>query len=337
MLPMESPTAVLQPRGAYVRAQGGYAPYIIQQPSPYQAQHLVAAAPPPYPMSYPARQRPQQPALQTVPSYRVVQPPKANGVQQAVVQAGLEAMYFCGDLRDWLQPEASRYRGLCMARPKLIARDKYQEAADKFTTSLDERHTDLEECVDLARARVSPGGVRAEAAKVAQGLFGDLDLPQDLIEQIKADAVQLSDIMSELCPTAQHVDMKLESFGIVRCANWHQDRYAARAMVTYCGAGTEYAEDSNVDFLAMQRLLELARAGRSTEQDNSRIIKDPTMIKSVSAGDMILIKGDKFPDRSGGLVHKSPEVEYHPDGRVKHRLCLKVDVSDFKQGLSARR
>merc|ERR1712048_457851 len=114
-----------------------------------------------------------------------------------------------------------------------------------------------------------------------------------------------------------------------RCSMWHQDAYVARAFVTYCGAGTEYTEDANVNFELLGNLSQLNN-GKFTEADNAQLIKNTSAVKSVGVGDILLIKGLKFPGKSGGLVHKSPPVEYYPDGRVKHRLCLKVDISKFK-------
>jgi len=97
----------------------------------------------------------------------------------------------------------------------------------------------------------------------------------------------------------------------------------ARGFVTYCGAGTVYLDDSNVDF---DEFRALRRDDESIDDYNDRVPKDPKQVKEVGTGDMILIKGNKYPDGSGGLVHRSPAMEHHADGSIKHRLCLKVDV-----------
>ena len=105
-------------------------------------------------------------------------------------------------------------------------------------------------------------------------------------------------------------------FGENSCSRWHQDHYAGRAIVSYTGeVGTEYTGDDNVNFKAQMG-----------GGDNSAIIKCGDGIERVDVGDILFIKGVKFPQGAAGLVHKSPEPRYHADGRVVHRLLLKVDV-----------
>ena len=83
-------------------------------------------------------------------------------------------------------------------------------------------------------------------------------------------------------------------------------------------AGTQFSRDANVNFW------ELQHCGH-----NECIIRDVEKVEHVAVGDLLFIKGAKFPHgghAAGGLVHKSPEKRYHPDGRVVNRLVLKVDV-----------
>ena len=47
---------------------------------------------------------------------------------------------------------------------------------------------------------------------------------------------------------------------------------------------------------------------------------------AVEVGDIFFMKGRTWPGGGRGLIHKSPEPRYHPDGRVVNRLVLKVDV-----------
>lgn len=240
-----------------------------------------------------------------------------------------EAMYFCNDLSQWLSPEASGFRGLCVSRD--IDRSRYQDAFDHFLRTYEGRgkvrdNLSLSACVDLNGIRDEPGAVRAEAAMNIAGLVEGLNLPEDLIDMVKFDAEELAETMSKLLPTHQHLHVKLESFGETsRCSVWHQDHYVARAIVSYCGPGTEYVEDSNFNFLVKD---ELRNAGGLVEEDNERLIRDPDGIKSVGCGDMLLIKGNRYPCGSGGLLHKSPAAEYDSLGRAMYRLCLKVDVKE---------
>eukprot|EP00929_Paragymnodinium_shiwhaense_P119268 TRINITY_DN91154_c0_g1_i1.p1 TRINITY_DN91154_c0_g1~~TRINITY_DN91154_c0_g1_i1.p1 ORF type:complete len:297 (-),score=50.88 TRINITY_DN91154_c0_g1_i1:423-1313(-) len=230
-----------------------------------------------------------------------------------------QSMFFCEGLGDWLKPEASNCRGLAVSRPGLVTRDEYQEIADEFMAAYPSGDVSIEECVDVPLK--NPDAALELYEKKAQQLFGGLRLPQKLIDQMIRDAVDLMETMSKLVPDVKHMHLKLQSFGKARCKNWHQDNYVARALVCYCGPGTEYVEASNLDWGAFRRL-----HGKSTVEENKRVIKDLREVKSMNTGDIILMKGIRFPDRAGGLVHKSPEPEYYPDGRIMNRLCLKVDI-----------
>merc|ERR1712187_64933 len=114
---------------------------------------------------------------------------------------------------------------------------------------------------------------------------------------------------------------KLEVFGTSRCGRWHQDAYVARAIVSYNGTGTEYTNDANIEFY------ELNHCG-----NNGHILKDKSGSRFVSCGDILLIKGLYFPSAERGLVHKSPELEYHENGALKQRLCLKIDIDKEAHG-----
>lgn len=257
----------------------------------------------------------------------------ASSIQRGLSKAPIEeegsackAMYFCESLDQWLAPEASDYRGLCVSRH--IDRTHYQEAVDAFLEACGHKdeggHLDLGVCVDIKNLRGRPGALRVEATKKAAELLHGLDLPHDLKDMIKCDAADLFDALSKLLPTAEHMHLKLESFGVHgRCAIWHRDNYMARAITCYCGAGTEHVEDSNFDFPLWTHLLQ-KRGLR--EEDNWDLVKDQNEVKSIECGNILLIKGKEYPHHSRGLVHKSPEPEFYSDGREKARLCLKVDI-----------
>ena len=49
-------------------------------------------------------------------------------------------------------------------------------------------------------------------------------------------------------------------------------------------------------------------------------------VEAVATGDILFIKGSKYPHGVKGLVHKSPEKRYKEDGNILNRLVLKVDV-----------
>lgn len=147
-------------------------------------------------------------------------------------------------------------------------------------------------------------------------LLDEAALPEKLAEQIRDDACNIGVFVGRMCSFARTLDVKLEVFGENSCRRWHQDHYAGRAIVSYTGeVGTAFSADDNIDFEAL-------RGGG----DNNAIIRCGDGIEHVDVGDILFIKGVKFPQGAAGLVHKSPEPRYHGDGRVIHRLLLKIDV-----------
>eukprot|EP00929_Paragymnodinium_shiwhaense_P042914 TRINITY_DN22135_c0_g1_i6.p1 TRINITY_DN22135_c0_g1~~TRINITY_DN22135_c0_g1_i6.p1 ORF type:complete len:362 (-),score=36.96 TRINITY_DN22135_c0_g1_i6:454-1539(-) len=286
--------------GGYGPARGGYHASWRQQQKPYQQ-----------PQAY----KPYRQEMADVASY--------NKSAQQSDGNELQAMYFCEDLQDWLKPEASHFRGLAVSRPGLVSYDEYQQVVDAFVAATPRNDVCIEGLVDVP-ARNNPEAVRQVAEEAARRLFASLRLPQKLLDQIIRDAINLFQTMSQLVPGVKQLEIKLESFGWARCKFWHQDYYLARSFICYCGPGTEYLDPSNVDWDAFHRLPLLA--GTATIEDHARIAKNRQEVKSVGTGDIILIKGKQFPGKSAGLVHKSPEPDFYPSGRIKNRLCLKVDI-----------
>ena len=127
-------------------------------------------------------------------------------------------------------------------------------------------------------------------------LLAVADFPPPLTEQLMNDALLMGKAMQAVCPTAEKFDVKLEIFGENTCSRWHQDHFVGRAICTYTGhSGTCYTRDANVDFW------ELVHCG-----SNECVIRDPEMVKTVSVGDLLLIKGTQFAGAYGGanaLVH----------------------------------
>ena len=52
--------------------------------------------------------------------------------------------------------------------------------------------------------------------------------------------------------------------------------------------------------------------------------------QQAAVGDILLIKGTKFPKVSNALVHKSPAKRYDGAGKILSRVVLKVDVPAIK-------
>ena len=219
---------------------------------------------------------------------------------------------FVSDALDgWMLPESERHNGLLVKRP--------------FNGQWEGLHAEIEEALERfgpsysMKIDVMNGSPRLLSKRLPASIQALLDaaaLPTALSAQIHSDACNIGQVIGTMCPFAPSLELRLEVFGENSCARWHQDHYAGRAIVSYTGeVGTEYTSDANVDFW------ELEHCG-----NNKCIIRDTGEVRAVDTGDILFIKGKKYPTGAKGLVHKSPEKRYHSDGHIVHRLLLKIDV-----------
>lgn len=80
-----------------------------------------------------------------------------------------------------------------------------------------------------------------------------------------------------------------------------------------------------------------SRRGRLHCGKCEKCIHDATQTASVAVGDLLLIKGTRFPGVAdnglagvaNALVHKSPEKRFDAAGEIINRLVLKVDVDEL--------
>ena len=148
-------------------------------------------------------------------------------------------------------------------------------------------------------------------------------LPHTLAPIIAEDAVAITRWLVALTG-APEVTLQLEVVGWNKCGRWHQDNYVGRVAVTYGDGvpGTWFVDDSNVNFRALEQ--------GGLDADN--IVREPSRTWQAEAGDICLIKGQKWGGlrptpgaAKWGAVHRSPDVALYPDGRLPNRLLLKVD------------
>lgn len=220
-------------------------------------------------------------------------------------------MLNCSSLSQWLSPEADCHQGLRVARP--MDPGHWQPLADLLWSTAPEQQDSLR--YEEVSLDTLDGDAAIQARLQAAAHAVSSGLPPVLAEIVRNDALALADASRKLVPRPNQITMKLELFGTSTCARWHQDNYVSRALVSYNCSGTAYTEDSNVDFK------ELFYCG-----NNDCIIRDKARIRNVNVGDLVLIKGTKFPGKAQGLVHKSADVQYHTNGLVQSRILLKVDM-----------
>jgi hypothetical protein len=224
-------------------------------------------------------------------------------------------VFLCSYVEDWLQEESKRYR--CLHVPRPLAWDaEQQEVVDLLALSRAfGREDQIREDVRVfASEQRFLQELSAKARRLVQRAMG-VGLPGALGQRIQLDAEEVGAVMKKLFPISKEVLLKLELVSESSCSRWHQDNYTCRAIITYVGNGTEYTDHSNVNFW------ELNNCG-----NNDHILSDKSQVYSSDAGDVLLIKGKKFPNTVRGVVHKSPEKRYHENGAIMTRLCLKLDV-----------
>lgn len=224
------------------------------------------------------------------------------------------AIMTCSDWSQWNSPSSAGFKGLRYKRP--MDPQRCQAIADQLAQSdlLGPENVAVE-TLDIQSIRGSPGDVRNCLREAAERIVSPLSLPNDLSECIAEDAAAIGEQLAQLLPDVHTVQVKVEAFGADVCSRWHRDTYIGRAICSYSCSGTVYMEDRHVD------MWELENCG-----NNDCVVRDKSTIRSIDVGDVLLMKGKAYPSDVKGLIHKSPEVRHHFDGRVMHRLVLKVDV-----------
>lgn len=224
------------------------------------------------------------------------------------------AVYTADALEGWLNIESYSHAGL---RTKRNLKGVFEDSqADIDSVGMLERWGRAG-TLSTSVMNGSPRQLSRRLQAAVTSLLEEAVLPERLSTQIRDDACNVGILVGRMCGFARTLEVKLEIFGENSCRRWHQDHYAARAIVSYSGeVGTAYSADENVDFKQL-------RGGGV----NAEIIRCDDGIEHVDVGDILFIKGVKFPQGASGLVHKSPEPRYHGDGSVIHRLILKIDVA----------
>ncbi|MEX1201488.1 MAG: DUF1826 domain-containing protein [Methylophaga sp.] len=132
-----------------------------------------------------------------------------------------------------------------------------------------------------------------------------------------ADIRQLIEMYADLFMLHQ-VGVRFEKIDKTMCPRFHTDRLACRLVTTYHGNGTQWLAEDNAD----RSKLGAGAAGLPDNQ--SGIYRYASQIHSATAGDVLLLKGDGWPDSPvAGIIHRSP-----PADLSQPRLLLTLDFAD---------
>ena len=113
----------------------------------------------------------------------------------------------------------------------------------------------------------------------------------------------------------RHLDAQLYTQRSDGCRKIHSDNVPLRIMCTYAGPGTDWLRESD---LIRENL---GPSELDAEAANSRVIRKGARLQRCGVGDIILLKGERYPGNRGrGAAHRSPPLEADRATRVVLKL-----------------
>jgi len=129
------------------------------------------------------------------------------------------------------------------------------------------------------------------------------------------DIAELVDIFCCLFDTKK-VGLRLATSHSATCPRFHVDNVTCRLVTTYNGPATQWLEHASVE------RSKLGHASKGVADESSGLIQEKAMIQQVNCGDVALLKGEGWPNNTGGgLVHRSPSINSNTT-----RLFLSLDL-----------
>lgn len=111
--------------------------------------------------------------------------------------------------------------------------------------------------------------------------------------------------------------LRLTALDKAMCPRFHVDQVPCRLVTTYQGAATEWLPHNRVN------RCKLGHGSEGKPDDRSGLFADANDIRQLSAGDVALLKGERWEGNEGaGLVHRSPALL-----SGERRLLLTLDIS----------
>lgn len=159
----------------------------------------------------------------------------------------------------------------------------------KFTASPDDVEQALQECADVLQDKPT--------------LYNHIALLTDMfctLFDLKRVGVRLAILDSAMCP------------------KFHVDKVPCRLITTFYGVATEWLPNNKVD------RSKLGAGSLGLPDEVSGIIESEQDIEKMTAGDVILLKGEGwYNNENSGAVHRSPAIS-----KNERRLLLTLDFID---------
>ena len=150
----------------------------------------------------------------------------------------------------------------------------------------------------------------ARGRRVLAGILPDLP-------HLSKEVFLWVDVLAELTG-CEFVGLRFLRMTAAMCPRFHVDNVTLRLVQTFDGPGTEYLANADVD----RRWMGTAAKGQSDAA--SGLIRSPDRVRQADVGDIVLLKGEAWPDNEGrGAVHRSPAVS-----PCAPRLMMTLDPLD---------
>jgi Protein of unknown function (DUF1826) len=144
---------------------------------------------------------------------------------------------------------------------------------------------------------------------------GDARGSLEAFPHLAGDAQRWAEVLADLTG-AEQIGVRVIRVTAAMCPRFHVDRVTLRVVRTYRGPGTEYVASEHVD----RRRLGHSAGGLADE--HSGLLRSPSRIHRAEPGDVVLLKGEAWPENAGrGAVHRSPSASEETP-----RLVMTLDL-----------
>lgn len=164
----------------------------------------------------------------------------------------------------------------------------------------------FEMCQSLSRDAIGSFDPLPEFAQAA-----DPEAASRFVEDVRF----LAGLFVELTST-RTFGLRLVCLDEAMCPRFHTDFILVRLLFTYCGTGTEWLADADVD----RRYLGKGNGGLPDAE--SGLLRPGAVVREVPEQTLALLKGAAWPgNEKKGAIHRSPSL-----GEGEQRVLLSLDV-----------